>query len=102
MKTAHYLAALLVCCSATTATAESLSLGECLKKATAGNYALKVAAHDETIAEENVNLSRSGYLPRIDFQGGYTAQQAPQSIALDGQSIDTQNADYGFFSASLY
>lgn len=102
MKTAHNLVALLVCCSATTATAESLSLSECLKKATAGNYALKVASHDETIAEENVNLSRSGYLPRIDFQGGYTAQQAPQSISLDVRTIETQDADFGFFSASLY
>jgi outer membrane protein TolC len=102
MKTAFSILTVLLFLSAGTAPAAPLTLGACLEKAAAGNYALKVAAHDEQIAEENVNLSRSGYLPRIDFQGGYTAQQAPQSISLDVRTIETQDADFGFFSASLY
>jgi outer membrane protein TolC len=102
MKTSFSLMAVLFILSAATAPAAPLTLRACLDKAAVGNHALKVAAHDQTIADENVNLSRSGYLPRIDFQGGYTAQQAPQSISLEARSIETQDADFGFFSASLY
>lgn len=102
MKIARCLLVLLVCCSASTALAAPLTLSDCLKKAARDNYTLKVSAYDERIAEETVNVSRSGFLPRIDFQGGYTAQQAPQAIALDGQTIETQDADFGFFNASLY
>ncbi len=91
-----------MCYSAATALAAPLTLSDCLKKAARDNYTLKVSAYDERIAEETVTVSRSGFLPRIDFQGGYTAQQAPQAIALDGRTIETQDADFGFFNASLY
>lgn len=102
MKTAHCLLVFLMCYSAATALAAPLTLSDCLKKAARDNYTLKVSAYDERIAEETVTVSRSGFLPRIDFQGGYTAQQAPQAIALDGRTIETQDADFGFFNASLY
>ncbi len=102
MKTACCLSVFLVCCSASTTLAASLTLSDCLKKASRDNYTLKVSAYDEKIAEESVIISRSGFLPRIDFQGGYTAQQAPQAIAVNGQTVETQDADFGSFNASLY
>lgn len=87
---------------ATTVEAETLTLRDCLAKASAKNHTLKVAAYDNRLAQENIVLSRSGYLPKVDFKGGYTAQLEPQSIQAFNQTIATQEADYGFFSLSIY
>lgn len=81
--------------------AETIGLKDCLERAASANPDLKVAAYDAQIARENIGIAASGYLPRIDFKGGYTAQQAPQSIVLQNFQAATQQADYGFFSASL-
>ncbi len=90
--------------TALSAYAEPLTLADALSKRASLSHTLKMAEIDEQIAGDNVQISRSGYLPRIDFQGGYTAQQAPQSISIpQGQgSFETQQADFGFFNASLY
>ncbi len=88
--------------SAPAAHAELLTLRDCLAKASTGNYSLKVAAHDEKIAEENVGIGKSGFFPRVDLQGGYTAQLEPQAIDFAGRSIATQDADYPFLSLSIY
>jgi len=82
--------------------AQTLTLADALAKRAATSRTLKIAALDEQVAEEGVRLNRSGYLPKVDFQGGYTAQQAPQSIQVQQGSFETQQADYGFFSSSLY
>jgi outer membrane protein TolC len=89
--------------SATTysAYAGPLTLADALAKRASLSHTLKMAELDEQIAGDNVQISRSGYLPRIDFQGGYTAQQAPQSVTTPFGSFETQQADYGFFNASL-
>lgn len=81
--------------------AEPLTLAEALAKRSATSAALKMARYDTDIASENITVSRSGYLPRIDLQGGYTAQQAPQSISTPMGTFETQQADFGFLSASL-
>jgi outer membrane protein len=81
--------------------AETITLGDCLKRAESANPELKVAAYDAQIAKDNIDIARSGYLPSLDFQGGYTAQQAPQSVMIQNFQAPTQQADYGFFSASL-
>lgn len=80
------------------AEADTLTLQECLKKATSANPELRVSAYDEKMAAENVGIARSGYLPRLDLQGGYTMQQDPQSVLISGHAIATQQADYGFLS----
>lgn len=82
--------------------AETLTLRDSLGKAAVANYSLRVAAYDEKIAAEGIQIGKSGFLPRIDAQGGYTAQLEPQSIDISGRSIATQEADFGFFSLSLY
>ncbi|HEY6873425.1 MAG TPA: TolC family protein [Geobacteraceae bacterium] len=88
--------------STSVAHAERLTLRDCLAKASTGNYSLKVAAHDEKIAKENVGIGKSGFFPRVDLQGGYTAQLEPQAIDFAGRSIATQDADYPFLSLSIY
>ena len=99
----NFLMLMLSLYSTTTlsAYAEPLTLADALAKRASVSETLKMARYDTEIAGDNVKISRSGYLPRIDFQGGYTAQQAPQSISIPQGSFETQQADYGFFSASL-
>jgi outer membrane protein TolC len=83
-----FLIIIIILFSATTlsAYAEPLTLADALAKRASFSNTLKIARYDTEIAADNVTVSRSGYLPRIDFQGGYTAQQA----------------DYGFYNAALY
>lgn len=102
MKRTIRLLPLLLIISATAAEAETLTLRDCLSKASTGNYALKVAAHDEKIAEANVGIGKSGFFPRIDLQGGYTAQLEPQAIEFAGGSFATQDAQYAFLNFSVY
>jgi outer membrane protein TolC len=80
--------------------AERLTLRDCLNKAAAANPELKVTAFDQKIAAEGIGIARSGYLPRLDFQGGYTAQQDPQAFLVQGMTMKTQQEDYGHFSAA--
>ena len=84
------------------AQAESLTLGECLARAKNSNTSLKVAAYDQKIAAEGELVGKSGYLPRIDVQGGYTAQLDAQGISLNGRTVETQQADYAFASLGIY
>jgi outer membrane protein len=86
---------------AVTAHAEPLTLAGALAKRAATSQTLKIAAIDEQIAVYNVQASRSGYLPRLDLQGGYTAQQAPQSISGPFGSFETQQADYAFLNLGI-
>jgi outer membrane protein len=80
---------------------ETITLRDCLDRAASANPELKVAAYNAQIARENIGIAHSGYLPRVDLQGGYTAQQAPQSVVIQNFQAPTQQADYGFLSASL-
>ncbi len=101
MKTILAISALLLLFGAVSAPAETLTLSDCLKRAATANPSLNRAVYDQKVAQEAIPQARSGYLPRIDLQGGYTAQQAPQSVATPFGGFKTQDADYGFFSATL-
>lgn len=83
------------------AEAETLTLQECLKKAVTANHELKVSAFDEKIAEGNIGVAKSGYLPQVNFQGGYTVQQDAQSVLILGRAVPTQQPEYGFISVSV-
>ncbi|MBK5276928.1 MAG: TolC family protein [Desulfuromonadales bacterium] len=93
---------LLLILSVSSAQAEPLTLADALAKRSATSQTLKIATMDEQIAVYNVQASRSGYLPRVDIQGGYTAQQAPQSISAPFGTFATQEADYAFLSLGIY
>jgi len=91
----------LLLAATVTAYAAPLTLTDALAKRAAGSRTLKMVALDEQIAGDNVRASRSTFFPRIDIQGGYTAQQAPQAIAMPQGSFETQQADYAFLALSL-
>ncbi|GFO66928.1 protein CyaE [Geomonas limicola] len=94
-------AALLLAALTTSAAAENLTLGECLKSAARNNQALKTASLESRVAAQNERIAASGYLPRVDASGGYTAQLDAQGMSVGGFSAPTQQADYGFFSLSV-
>jgi outer membrane protein len=95
------LCALLLLFCVTSAHAEPLTLAEALAKRAAGSRTLKIAAYDEQIAADNVQLNRSGYLPRVDIQTGYTAQLEPQSVRTPFGGFETQQADFAFLSLGI-
>src|SRR5512136_2978429 len=99
MKSLLYSAILIV--SITSASyGEVLTLADALSKTSANNRTLKLAKYDERIAEEGIRLNKSGYLPRVDLQGGYTFQQAPQSVKTPYATFKTQDSDFAFTNMS--
>ena len=90
---------LIISCSVSQA--GELTLSDALKKAAGVDKTLKLVRIDEQIAGDDVKANRSGYLPRVDVQSGYTAQQVAQSIATPFGPFQTQDADYGFFSLGI-
>ena len=81
--------------------AGQLTLEKCLQQASAANRSLKLAAIDEQVAADGKQIARSGYLPRIDFQGGYTSQKDPQAVKFGPKPTETQDANFGFYNISL-
>jgi len=73
-----------------------LSLEDCLKQAKARNPLLLTVRWDQAVANQQVRLSDSSLYPRIDLQGGYTAQLEPQAMKINGMSMETQQSSYGF------
>ena len=92
---------ILLCLTAANAPGELLTLRDSLSRAASANRGLKTAVFEKKKRAENVTIARSGYLPRLDLQGGYTVQHEPQSIKFPTGSIATQEADYSFVSLSL-
>lgn len=78
------------------ADASTLTLKECLDRADLYNPALRSAAWDSRIAEQNVRLADSAFYPRIDAQAGYTMQLDPQAVIISGRTAETQEADFAF------
>lgn len=99
-KTAGILAALLLV--AGVARAETLTLTDSLNRARATNLGLKSTSYDETIAQEQIEVARSARLPRVDLQGGYVMQQAPQSVKINNFTAETQDPDFAFLNFSVY
>lgn len=82
--------------------AERLTLKETIARALANSPQLKTAAHDSLIARENVELSKSSYLPRVDLQAGYTNLLDPQAIKTPTGSFETQDTSFPFLSLGIY
>lgn len=96
-----YLVVLFIALLPARGHAETLTLTQCLSMAAAANPDLKVAKFDERVAAEGIGIARSGFLPHINLQGGYTVQQDPQSINLQGRSVQTQQSTYAFSSVAI-
>jgi len=96
------ITAALVLCLGGAASADVLSLHDCLKRANSNNPSLKTSAWDSRIADENVRLASSALYPRIDAQAGYTMQHKPQAVLIAGNSAETQEAQYATANISAY
>ena len=73
-----------------------LTLQYCLQKAADNNPALKRAAWDSRIAEENGRIASAAVYPRVDVNTGYTMQLKPQAVRIGGTTAETQEPDYLF------
>ena len=82
--------------TALSASAETLSLSECIQRAAKSNPALKTAAWDTRLAEESVRQAAATLYPRIDAQAGYSMQLEPQAVIINGRTAETQEADFAF------
>lgn len=78
-----------------------LTLDECLRLAKEQNPLLQTVRLDQAVADETVRLSDSSLYPRVDLQGGYTAQLEPQAMKVLGQSMETQQGSYGFANLAI-
>lgn len=86
----------LITLVATPLWAAPLTLQECLEQARRNNPALRTAAWDSGIAEESIRLTSSARYPRVDAQAGFTMQQAPQAVKINGITAETQEPDFAF------
>lgn len=88
------LAAIILLGTATHSWGAPLSLQECLQKAHDNNPALKSAAWDSRIAEENSRIAKVSLYPRVDANAGYTLQRDPQAVKMNGGTAETQEANF--------
>jgi outer membrane protein len=101
MKTALIFLLLLSLSAPMATPAAQLTLAEALARRAEASRVLKMATLDEQIATERITANRSTYLPRVDVQGGYTAQLEPQSVTTQFGSLDMQDADYAYASLAI-
>ena len=94
------LAALIPLASA--AWAEPLRLKDCLTSAALANRELRAASYDVGIAQEQIQVAKSGLLPKVDLQAGYQAQLEPQAIKFQQMALDTEDADFALLNLSVY
>lgn len=80
--------------------AAPLTLQECLQQAQIKNPFLTREAWETRIARDTVQQAESSFMPRLDAQGGYTMQLAPQAVIISGRTAETQQADYAFAGLS--
>ncbi len=90
------LLSLVICLLPTHLPAAVLSLDECLVQVRSNNPALRTARTDTQVATEMVTQSDASLYPRIDAQGGYTAQLEAQAMKVNGQTLETQQPSYAF------
>jgi len=81
--------------------AATLSLDDCLARARNHNPALRVTRKDVGIAHESIRQTDAALFPRIDAQGGYTAQLEAQAMKVAGQVMETQQPAYLFASLGV-
>jgi len=85
-----------------TAWAGPLSLQDCLARAKASNRGLKAASYKVGIAQEQIQIAKSGLLPKVDLQAGYQAQLEPQAFRIGQITTEIQQADFAYLNLSIY
>jgi len=82
--------------------AEPLNLKDCLSRAAATNLGLKASAYEVGIAQDQIEVARSGLMPRVDLQAGYQAQLEPQAVQFGPLVQETQQADFTLLDLTIY
>lgn len=81
------ISAICICAAAfTQVPAQEISLKECLQKGLENNYSLRIVRGEEQIAHNNATLANAGYLPTLDFSGGYDLSDNSSSSKVEGSS----------------
>ena len=57
-------------------TAQEITLKECLVRGLENNYSLRITKGEESIAHNNATLANAGYLPTVEFSGGYDMSES--------------------------
>lgn len=82
----------------TGASAQKLTLQECLEKGLENNYSLRISRNKEQIAHNNATLANAGYLPSLDLNAGYNASLSSSDSKLrsTGETQEVRNSlDHG-------
>ena len=82
----------------TGASAQKLTLQECLEKGLENNYSLRISRNKEQIAHNNATLANAGYLPSLDLNAGYNASLSSSDSKLrsTGETQEMRNSlDHG-------
>ena len=82
----------------TGASAQKLTLQECLEKGLENNYSLRISRNKEQIAHNNATLANAGYLPSLDLNTGYNASLSSSDSKLrsTGETQEMRNSlDHG-------
>ena len=82
----------------TEASAQKLTLQECLEKGLENNYSLRISRNKEQIAHNNATLANAGYLPSLDLNAGYNASLSSSDSKLrsTGETQEMRNSlDHG-------
>lgn len=82
----------------TGASAQKLTLQECLEKGLENNYSLRISRNKEHIAHNNATLANAGYLPSLDLNAGYNASLSSSDSKLrsTGETQEMRNSlDHG-------
>ena len=82
--------------------ADKLTLKETIERVLTNSPQLKTVAHDSLLAKENIELSKSSYLPKVDLQAGYTNLLDPQAIKMPTGSFETQDSSFPYLSLGIY
>ncbi len=78
-------------CIASVAQGQVLSLKECLLQGLSNNYSLQITRNQEQITHNNATWANAGFLPTLDFAGGYDASiDNTRTEARDG-TVTNQN-----------
>lgn len=78
----------------TGASAQKLTLQECLEKGLENNYSLRISRNKEQIAHNNATLANAGYLPSLDLNAGYNASLSSSDSKLrsTGETQEVRNS----------
>ncbi len=78
----------------TGASAQKLTLQECLMKGLENNYSLRISRNKEQIAHNNATLANAGYLPSLDLNAGYNASlsSSDSKMRSTGETQEVRNS----------